>query len=101
MFKISLIYHFLVEPMQLLKNVNTKIIFYLKQRSTLSQNVTKIFAKETLSSQQISSGNILKTLGVYENPISNIMRHLEFSFVQLGGDIAVNSLDHLLDMLDK
>ena len=98
MFKISL-NHFLVEPVKLLKNVNTKITFYLKQRSSLSQNVTKIFAKEALSLQQISPGNISKTLGVYEDPISNVMMHLEFFFVLFGGDIEVNYLDNLLDML--
>ena len=64
-----------------------------KLHSNLTENVTNIFTKEALLFRRISSKNVLKILGVCENPISIIMEHLEFSFVPFARDIKVNFLD--------
>ena len=80
--------------MQIQKN----IVAVKKLHSNLSQNVTNIFTKEALLLGRISSKNVVKILGVCENPISIMMEHLEISFVPFGRDIKVNSLDKLLDV---
>ena len=77
------------------------IVAVKKLHSNLPQNVTNIFTKEALLLQQISSKNVVKILGVCENPISIMMEHLEFSFVPFGRDIKVNSLVKLLDVFDS
>ena len=64
-----------------------------KLHSNLPENVTNIFTKEALLFRRISSKNVLKILGVCENPTSIIMEHLEFSFVPFARDIKVNFLD--------
>ena len=74
------------------------IVAVKKLHSNLPQNVTNIFTKEALLLRQIGSENVVKILGVCENPISIIMEHFELSFVPFGRDIKVNSLDKLLDM---
>ena len=77
-------------------------IFAVKKlHSNLPQNVSNIFTKEALLLRQISSKNVVKILGVCENPISIMMEHLEFSFVPFGRDIKVNSLVKLLDVFDS
>ena len=78
-----------------------KIVAVKKLHSNLPQNVTNIFTKEALLLGRISSKNVVKILGVCENPISIMMEHLEFSFVPFGRDIKVNSLDKLLDVFDS
>ena len=77
------------------------IVAVKKLHSNLPQNVTNIFTKEALLLRRISSKNVVKILGVCENPISIMMEHLEFSFVPFGRDIKVNSLDKLLDVFDS
>ena len=77
------------------------IVAVKKLHSNLSLNVTNIFAKEALLLGRICSKNVVKILGVCENPISIMMEHLEFSFVPFGRDIKVNSLDKLLDVFDS
>ena len=69
------------------------IVAVKKLHSNLPQNVTNIFAKEALLLGRISSKNVGKILGLWENPISIMMEHLEFSFVPFGRDIKVNSLE--------
>ena len=78
-------------------NYKNNIVAVKKLRSNLPQNVTNIFTKEALLLRRISSKNVVKILGVCENPISIMMEHLEFSFVPFGRDIKVNTLDKLLD----
>ena len=63
------------------------IVAVKKLHSNLPQNVTKIFTKEALLLQRISLKNVVKILGVCENPISIKMEQLEFSFVLFGRDI--------------
>ena len=77
------------------------IVAVKKLHSNLPQNVTNIFTKEALLLRQISSKNVVKILGVCENPISIMMEHLELSFVPFGRDIKVNSLDKLLGVFDS
>ena len=77
------------------------IVAVKKLHSNLTQNVTNIFTKEALLLRQISSKNVVKILGVCENPISIIMEHLEFSFVPFGRAIKVNSLEKLLDVFNS
>ena len=77
------------------------IVAVKKLHSNLPQNVTNIFTKEALLLRRISSKNVVKILGVCENPISIMMEHLEFSFVPFGRDIKVNSLDKILDVFDN
>ena len=77
------------------------IVAVKKLHSNLPQNVTNIFTKEALLLRRISSKNVVKILGVCENPISIMMEHLEFSFVPFGRDIKVNSLGKLLDVFDS
>ena len=69
------------------------IVAVKKLHSNLPQNVTNIFAKEALLLGRISSKNVVKILGLWENPISIMMEHLEFSFVPFGRYIKVNSLE--------
>ena len=72
-----------------------------KLHSNLPQNVTNIFAKEALLLRRITSKDVLKILGLWENLISIMMEHLQFSFVAFGRDIKVNSLEKLLDVFDS
>ena len=77
------------------------IVAVKKLHSNLPQNVTNIFTKEALLLRRISRKNVVKILGVCENPISIMMEHLEFSFVPFGRDTKVNSLDNLLNVFDS
>ena len=72
-----------------------------KLLSNLPQNVTNIFTKEALLLRRISSKNVVKILGVCENPINIMMEHLEFSVAPFGRDIKANSLGKLLDMFNS
>ena len=72
-----------------------------KLHSNLQQSVTSIFTKETLLLWGISAKYVVIILGVCENPISIMMEYLEFSFVPVGRDIKVNSLDKPLDVFDS
>ena len=59
----------------------TNTVAVKKLHSNLPQNVTNIFTQEALLLRRISSKNVVKILGVCENPISIMMEPLEFSFV--------------------
>ena len=83
------------------RKYKNNIVAVKKLHSNLQQNFTNIFTKEALLLGQLSSKNVVKILGVCENPISIMMEHLEFSFVPFGRDIKVNSLDKLLEVFDS
>ena len=88
-------------PWNLCSCYKNNIVAVKKLHSNLPQNVTNIYTKEVLLLGRISSKNVVRILGVCENPISIMMEHLEFSFVPFGRDIKVNSLDKLLDVFDS
>ena len=69
--------------------------------TSFSNEITKVFAKETRLLNTIDHKNIVKLLGVSETPLAIMMEYLEFSFMPFGRSECVNSLDKLLNILDK
>ena len=69
--------------------------------TSFSNEITKVFAKEARLLNTIYHKNIVKLLGVSEILLAIMMEYIEFSFMQFGRSECVNSLDKLLNILDK
>ena len=72
-----------------------------KFHTSFSNEITKVFAKETRLLNTIYPKNIVKLLGVSDTPLATMMEYLEFSFMPFDRSECVNSLDKLLNILDK
>ena len=72
-----------------------------KFHTSFSNEITKVFAKETRLLNTIYPKNIVKLLGVSGTPLATMMEYLEFSFMSFDRSECVNSLDKLLNILDK
>ena len=68
---------------------------------TIPAELKKIFGKEAYLLSQIGCKNIVGVLGFREKPSAIKMEYLKFSFLQLGGDLKVNTLDRLLHTLNE
>ena len=60
-----------------------------------------MFATEALLLNTIVHKNIVKLLGVLDTRLAIMKEYLEFSFMPFGRSECVNSLDKLLNILDK
>ena len=69
--------------------------------TSFSNEITKAFAKEARLLNTIDHKNIVKLQGVSKTPLAIMMEYLEFSFMPFGRSECVNSLDKLLNILDK
>ena len=69
--------------------------------TSFSNEITKVFAKETRLLNAIYPKNIVKLLGVSDTPLATMMEYLEFSFMPFDRCECVSSLDKLLNILDK
>ena len=69
--------------------------------TSFSNEITKAFAKEARLLNIIDHKNIVKLQGVSKTPLAIMMEYLEFSFMPFGRSECVNSLDKLLNILDK
>ena len=69
--------------------------------TSLSNEITKVFAKEARLLNTVNHKNIVKLLEVSETPLAIMMEYLEFSFMSFGRPECVISLDKLLNILDK
>ena len=78
-----------------------KAVVIKKFYTSFSNEITKVFAKETGLLNTIDHRNIVKLLGVSETLLAIMMEYLEFSFMPFGRSECVNSLDKLLNILDK
>ena len=78
-----------------------KAVVIKKFYTSFSNEITKAFAKEARLLNTIDHKNIVKLLRVSETPLAIIMEYLEFSFMPFGRSECVNSLDKMLNILDK
>ena len=78
---------------------NGDLIVTKKLHETLSEDVTKILAKEAFLLSQIKCHNALEILAVCETPPAIMMEYLKFSFLPFRRELTVNSLDILLCVL--
>ena len=78
-----------------------KAVVIKKFYTSFFNKITKVFAKEARLLNTVDHKNIVKLLGVSQTPLAIMMGYLEFSFMPFGRSECVNSLDKLLNILDK